>query len=100
LPIQHLFDLRPVGDIVKFNQTQRRAGHDQSIEVFTLNIIEVAVEVVQMLRRRVTRLTGIDPQQLNINLQREFDSRRRNWFSVSIFFGIRLRISTFSGRIS
>ena len=53
-PLQNLFDLRPVGDIVKFNQAERRAGHDQSVEVFTLNVIEVTVEVVQMLRWRVT----------------------------------------------
>ena len=52
-PLQHLFDLRPVGNIVKFNQTERCAGHNQAVEVFTLNVIEVTVKVVQVLRRRV-----------------------------------------------
>lgn len=99
-PVDHPFDLRPVGNIAEIDQSQRRTGNDQTIEVLVLDVFKVAVEVVQMLGWRVLRFAAIDTQQLDIDLQRRVDNRRRNWFSVSIFFGIRLRISTFSGLIS
>ena len=69
-PLQHLFDLRPVSDIIKLHQAQRRAGNNQTVKVLFLNIFKVTVEVVQMLCGRVARFTGIDAQQLNIDLQR------------------------------
>ena len=69
-PLQHLFDLRPVSDIIKLHQAQRRAGNYQTVKVLFLNIFKVTVEVIQMLCGRVARFTGIDAQQLNIDLQR------------------------------
>ncbi len=69
-PVDHAFDLRPVGNIAEIDQPQRRAGDDQTVEVLVLDILEVTIEVVQMLGRRVLRFAAVDTQQLDINLQR------------------------------
>ena len=52
-PLQYLFDLRPVGNIVKFNQTQWRTGYNQAIEVLVSEFIKVTVEVVEEFHWRV-----------------------------------------------
>ena len=52
-PVDHALDLWPIGNIAEIDQPQRRAGDDQTIEVLVLDILEVAVEVIQMLGRRV-----------------------------------------------
>ena len=52
-PLQHLPDLWPVGNVIKFHQTQRCAGDDQPIEILIANIFKITVEVIQMLSRRV-----------------------------------------------
>ena len=51
--------------------TSRASGQEiRPLKVLILNIFKVTVEVVQMLCGRVARFTGIDAQQLNIDLQR------------------------------
>lgn len=59
-PLQHLLDLRPVGNIVKFNQSQRGAGDDQAVKVLVANIVEVTVEVIQVFTWRIAGFTRID----------------------------------------
>jgi hypothetical protein len=67
-PLQYLLDLRPVGNIVKLNQTQRRAGNNQAIVVFVADFIKITVKGIQVLSWRIARLAGIDAQQAHINL--------------------------------
>ena len=51
--------------------TSRASGQEiRPLKVLILNIFKVTVEVIQMLCGRVARFTGIDAQQLNIDLQR------------------------------
>ncbi|KJG00822.1 hypothetical protein UA70_22115 [Raoultella planticola] len=99
-PLQHLFDLRPVGNIIKFNQPQRGAGDDQAVKVLVANIVEVTVEVIQVFTWRIAGFTRIDAQKLDIKLQRRVRKQAQELILRLDFFGIRLRISTFSGRIS
>ncbi|MNJ81588.1 hypothetical protein D3C81_2333750 [compost metagenome] len=61
-PFDHSLDLRPIGDITEVHQAQRSTGHDQPVKVFILDIFKVTVEIIQVLRRRVLRLTAIDAQ--------------------------------------
>jgi hypothetical protein len=77
-PLQHLFDLRPVGNIVKFNQTQRRAGDDQTVKVLVANIVEVAVEVIQVFTWRIADSRASIRRSWISSCSGEFDSRRRN----------------------
>jgi len=58
--VQHALNLWPVGNIIEINQPQRRAGDNQAVKVIVSDIVEVAVEVVQMLAWRVSRLAAVD----------------------------------------
>lgn len=48
-PGNNALDLWPVGDITEIDQAQRCASDYQPIEVLILNILKVAIEVVQVL---------------------------------------------------
>ncbi|MNC63374.1 hypothetical protein D3C75_1134920 [compost metagenome] len=52
-PVNHPFDLWPVGNVTEIDQPQRRPGDNQSVEILILNIFKITVKVIQMLRRRV-----------------------------------------------
>lgn len=52
-PFDHPRDLRPVGDITKIDQAQWGTGDDQTIEILLLNLLKIAIEVVQMFAWRI-----------------------------------------------
>lgn len=52
-PIDNPFNLRPIGNIAKINQAQRRSSDDWLIKVLLLNILEITVEIVQVFGRRI-----------------------------------------------
>ena len=60
----------PVGDLLEIQLSQGGASDDQAVIVAMAYIFKVTVKGVEMIARRMFRLFVVDPEQVDIHLQR------------------------------
>jgi hypothetical protein len=107
-PLQDVGDFRPEGLLLNAVLERIDPGDDEAVELLVTDVGERAVELVDVIGRRIPGVTpsrhaahvrvGRDKVRFTCNIV--LPSQRASWRSVEILSAIRLMIAISSGRMS
>ncbi len=69
-PVHDAAELVPVVNVFKFQQLNRGAGNNQTVKMLVLDVLERAIEGLQMAGRDMRSLVALGAQQVDLDLQR------------------------------